>query len=223
MSLFNAEERQRRKAAEQERKLAEERRLAEEAREKEMQARENQRLMRRQAKMTRADERLEEAEHRLETEARQRRLREAKQKEREEQKRSKRFLREKTPGFYNPNLRIHSVFVVALSLLAVFVSVCFLLQDQVGAIGGAIASGLLGGFSYSACLVPIFMLIHAALWRSDVRNRTLVSKAITFLPVLILTASLAAVFSASFDPTAYDASAAYVAGMRFSGVISCIA
>ena len=217
MSLFNSEERQRRKAAEQERKLAEERRLAEEAKEKEMQARENQRAMRRRAKMTREDERLEEAEHRLETEARKRQLREAKQKEREEQKRSSRFLREKKPGFYNPNLRIHSVFVVALSLLAVFVSICFLLQDQVGAIGGAIASGLLGGFSYSACLVPIFMLIHAALWRSDIRNRTLVIKVITFLPVLILTAALAEVFSADFDPTAYDASAAYEAGMRFSG------
>ena len=217
MSLFNFEERQERKAAERNRRLAEERKLAEEAKERELQSRENQRIARHRARIARENERLEEAEHRLAAEARKRQLREAQQKEREEKKRSNRFLREKKPGFYNPNLRIHSVFVVALSLLAVFVSICFLLQKQVGLIGGLIASGLLGGFSYTACLVPIFMLIHAALWRDDIRNRTLVAKAVAFLPFLILSAALAAIFSSTFDPNAYNASTAYADGMRFSG------
>lgn len=196
---------------------AKERLSAQEAKERELQARQNQKNIRHRAKIAEADARAEAAEHRLENEKRNRKLREAQQKEREEKKKAKADYRSEHPGFYNPNLRVHSVFVVALTLLSVFISISFLLQEQVGSIGAAIAHGLLGCFSYTACLIPVFMLIHAALWRSDVRSRLLVTKAVTFIPVLLLTAALAAILSPDFDTQSFSWSAAYADGRVFEG------
>ena len=156
--MLSREEKRQRNAAKNERRIAEEQRAAEEARQKEMEARARQKDIRRREKLEDAEARQEAAEQRLEHKARRRALREAEQKERDEDKRARTAYREAHPGFYNPNLRLHSIIVVALVLLSVYTVLSFLLKEQAGSIGGAIADALLGCFSYTAYLIPIFML-----------------------------------------------------------------
>ncbi len=215
--MLSREEKRQRNAAKNERRIAEEQRAAEEARQKEMEARARQKDIRRREKLEDAEARQEAAEQRLEHKARRRALREAEQKERDEDKRARTAYREAHPGFYYPNLRLHSIIVVALVLLSVYTVLSFLLKEQAGSIGGAIADALLGCFSYTAYLIPVFMLVHAALWRQDVRNRALVPKAICFIPMLLLSSALAAVLAPGFDGAAYDAGAAYLAGNLLTG------
>ena len=215
--MLSREERKRRAEAEHQRRLAEEQRAAEEARQKELEARAKQKELRRREKMEDQEAKQEAAERQLEQKTRRRILREAQWKEKEEDRRAREAYRETHPGFYNPNLRLHSVLAVLLALLAVYMILSFLLRGQAGQIGGAMADALLGCFSYTAYLLPAFMLVHAALWRKDVRNRALLPKALCFIPVLLLSAALAAVLDPAFDAAVYDAGAAYLAGNRLSG------
>ncbi len=179
--------------------------------------REDKRMASARARMAKQDVRAEQAEHKLANDARQRKLREAQRKERDEIKRARADYRAEHPGFYDPDLRIHSVFSISLILLALFIFLSFILRAQVGALGAAIASGLLGCFSYAAFLLPVFMLIHAWLWRNDIRSRMLVLKAITLLPVLCMTAALIAILSPGFNPDHFDGAAAWTDGMAFRG------
>ncbi|MBQ8174551.1 MAG: DNA translocase FtsK 4TM domain-containing protein [Clostridia bacterium] len=178
---------------------------------------EDKRTARARARMASEDARAEEAEHRLASSARQRKLREAQEKEREEQKRAREDYRAAHPGFYDPTLKIHSVFSISLTLLSLFVLLSFILREQVGVLGAAISRALLGCFSYAAFLLPIFMLLHAYLWRRDVRSRMLVPKALAFIPVLCMTAALVAILSPNFDPEHFDAALAFTNGNVFFG------
>lgn len=178
---------------------------------------EDRRTARARARMASDNARAEEAEHKLANSARQRRIREAQEKEREEQKRAREDYRAAHPGFYNPNLKIHSVFSVTLVLLALFVFLSFILRGQVGLFGAAVSSALLGCFSYASFLVPIFMILHACLWRQDVRTRMLVPKAIAFVPVLCMTAAIVAILSPNFNAESFDISAMWADGNAFLG------
>lgn len=170
-------------------------------------------------KNAKRDARTDDMENRLKNKKKARQLRDARRREREEAKRERENYRATHPGFYNPNLRIHGFLSVALGVLAVFVTLSFLLRDLAGAAGAAIAEGLLGCFSWAAYLLPIFMMIHAVTWRSDIRERTLVKKAISFLPALLMTSIFAAIFSPGFAPDApFDAGRAYLDGtLYFAG------
>lgn len=213
--MLTREEKKQRAAAENERRVAEEQSRTAEAREREISARSKEKMMRRQARMDEADLRAEEAERKLENRARARHLREIRAAEKDENRRSRAAYRETHPGFYDPNLKLHSVIAVLLSLGAVFIILSFLLRGEVGAAGNAVANALLGCFSYAAYLIPVFMLVHAALWRADVRNRALLPKAIAFLPVLLISATLAAVYSPL--SAGISAGEAYLAGIRYTG------
>ncbi len=177
----------------------------------------DRRTERERARTDSANARAEEAERRLAAERRARTVKEEQRRDREARRQEKAAYREEHPGFYDPNLRIHSVIVIALSLLALFVAIAFILQEQVGAIGAGIACGLLGCFSTAAWLIPIFMLIHAILWHKDVANRTLVPKAIAFIPVLIMTSALLAIASSTFNPNEFDIKTVFDSGCRFIG------
>lgn len=177
----------------------------------------DKRIERERARMASRDVRTERAEHKLENDVRKRKLREAQRKAHDEEKRARADYRAEHPGFYDPDLRIHSVFSITLVLLALFIFLSFILRAQVGALGAAIATGLLGCFSYAAFLLPVFMLIHAWLWRNDIRSRMLVPKAITFLPVLCMTAALIAILSPTFQPDHFDGAVAWADGSAFRG------
>lgn len=222
------------KDARKEKKLSSARQDAEEARSRAEQARkqaiesqEKRKQSERQARMSDRTARTEEQMHQLEEEARLRRLREAQRKEKEAQRKEKaverqekaaarreraRYRRE-NPRFYNPNLRLHSVLAVILAVLAVFIALSLLLRESAGVIGDGIAYALLGCFSYMAYLIPLFMLLHAATWRGDIQRRTLAPKALAFLPVLLLSAAVAAVYSmAGFSSGTYAGWEAFLAG-----------
>ena len=205
-------------------KRAAQKRREEEERQHAWEAREKEKARKRKAKLAREDARMEQKAHRLSAAAKKRELDEAKRKDREARrakrasdKQARAAYREKHPGFYNPNLRIHTVLAVSLVVLAVFFTVSLLLRTQTGSAGTVIAELLLGSFSYTAYLLPLFMLIHALLWKKDIRNRVLGKKALCFLPVLLMASVLAAVLSPEFDPAAFSFSDAYLAGQNYRG------
>ncbi len=215
--MLSREERKRQADARYARRLAEEELLAEEAREKEAAARLRQRELQRKERFEQENERQAAAEHRLQQKARRRALKAAQEKDKEEGRRARAAYREKHPGFYDPNLRLHSVLAVLLAVLALFMTFSFLLRGHAGQAGNGMADALLGSFSYTAYLIPIMMLVHAVLWRQDVRNRALVAKALCFIPVLLLSATLAEVLAPTFQHATYDAGAAYLAGQTLAG------
>ena len=189
----------REKNAMKERAMRDERRREDAARREEL--REDKEMRRRDEKKRRDERRREKELHR---------------REREEAKKERAAYREAHPGFYNPALRIHGFLSVAIGVLGVFVALSFLIRDFAGVVGSAIASALLGCFSWAAYLFPIFMLIHAITWRTDIRERTLVRKAIAFLPALLVTSIFACILTPRFNPEAsYNAAQAYYNGATY--------
>lgn len=215
--MLSREERKRYAEARNERRLAEEQLATQEARQKEMEARAKQNELRRREQQEEEKERKKQEHQKIEQKARRRELKEAERKEKEADKRAREVYRAAHPGFYNPNLRLHSIIVVFLSLLALFITFSLLFRGNAGIVGNAIADFLLGCFSYMAYLIPLFMVIHAALWRKDVRRRALVPKALCFVPVLLLSSALAAVLAPTFQAGVYDAANAYTAGFSLLG------
>lgn len=215
--MLSREERKKQNDVKRERRLAEEQLATEEAKKKGLEARVMQRELENKEREMQAAGKKSSAKRRLEEKAERRALWEAKLRDKEEDKRAKEAYRQNHPGFYNPNLRIHSVLAIALALLALFITFSFIFRGKAGSVGNSIADFLLGCFSYMAYLIPLFMMVHAALWRKDVRNRALVPKALCFIPVLLLSAALAAVASPSFNESAFSAGEAYLAGQMLSG------
>ncbi len=50
---------------------------------------------------------------------------------------------------------------------AIFVALCLIFPATMGAVGGVIRDILFGLLSYAAFVIPIFMLVHAMMWRMD--------------------------------------------------------
>lgn len=50
---------------------------------------------------------------------------------------------------------------------AIFVALCLILPSTMGAVGSFMRDVLFGLFSYASFVIPIFMLVHAAMWRMD--------------------------------------------------------
>ena len=198
-------------------KLADKKRLEAEAEQKELEAREKGDEIRRRAQKARRDARSGKEEERLAESARRRHLQDARRKEKEERKKQRAAYQEKHPGFYNPSLRLHSVLAALLAIIALFFVAAFLFKDYVGTVGSAIAYSLLGWFSYIAYALPLFMIVHAIYWRTDVRDRILVKKALSLLPMTVFAASFAAMWSADFSTEPISAALAYSNGNRLVG------
>ncbi len=171
-----------------------------------------------QDNIARRNARDDDKENRLRSAARNRRLQEQERHEREQARRQKSAYRAAHPGFFDPNLRLHSVIAVLLSLFAIFLCVSFLLRQHAGIIGEALASALLGCFSYTAYLLPAFLLLGAFLWRRDIRDRVLVAKCLIFPPVLLFASVFAALGARGFtSPFFSDAGVSYQNGNLLSG------
>ncbi len=173
--------------------------------------------LRREERRAHKEAKLTEEEERLRDSIRRRNLKEAKQKERDDRRRSREAYRETHPGFYDSTRRLHSVLAVLLALLSLFFFASLLFRDSVGIIGGFLADILLGGFSFTAFLVPLFMMVHAIFWRTDVRDRRLVKKAIAFVPTLFFASACVAMLSPGFAPEPLHANVAYMNGVALRG------
>ncbi len=198
-------------------KIAENRQKEAEAEEKEAAARARSEAIRRDAKKASKSSRSTREEELLQEESRRRHLKEAQRAEREERRKSRAAYRATHPGFYNPALRLHSVLATVLAILALFFFASFLFKDGVGTVGSFLAYTFLGGFSFAAYLIPIFMTVHAICWHSDVRDRTLVKKALAFLPMLVCASALAAMLTPGFSTEPLAGGLAYERGVMLAG------
>lgn len=183
---------------------------------------------------TRADReeaRITEKERHMAAMARERRLREEQKREQAErraekaaQREEKRARREEKKAyraehatFYDPDRRLHIVLPICLAIAGFYIGISFILREQAGWLGLFLARFLLGCFSYAAYLIPFFMLIHAALWRRDIRDRMLVKRALAFIPLLLISAVLAEVGDVNFVPGLIDPALAYTNGFLYMG------
>ena len=210
------EQKLRRAAAENSRKTTESQCKEEEARERILQSKEKQQAIRHRTKMAEREARTEEREKRANDAARLRRVRESERAEKEEARASRAAYRKAHPGFYNPDRRLHTVLRFLLGLVGVFVFISLILRDGSGQAGAAIADALLGCFSFTAFLVPVFMLLHSFLWISDVRTRLFLPKVLCFPLFLVLSAAMCAVYAPA-TAGGFSAGAAWTAGLSLRG------
>ena len=66
---------------------------------------------------------------------------------------------------------------IILAAVAVFIGLCFVTQN-IGALGPAISSVLLGLFSWGGYLVPFLIALHAIFYPSDVGEKRILSRTI---------------------------------------------
>ena len=78
---------------------------------------------------------------------------------------------------------------IILAAVAVFIAVCFI-TDSTGALGGGVASVLLGLFSYGAYAIPLLLVLHAVFYAQDVAKRRTVSRVIFSVITVIFISSI---------------------------------
>lgn len=88
---------------------------------------------------------------------------------------------------------IHQVMPYLLIVCAIFITVCYFFEGSVGIVGSGIRRLCFGLFAGGAFCVPLFLVLHAVFWVSDVKNRAVASKfafsfvCLVFVSVLIHT------------------------------------
>jgi len=132
----------------------------------------------------------------------------------------------------NPDSLGSQLAMCAVGLLGLLLGVCFILTDlskgaagRTGPVGYVISAFFNGMFGMAAYFIPLFMLIYAAMWKHLMREKKMISRALTMLLTVTLISSLihVAFISAHVvdDIKFYDVAAIWkfsIAGMR-SGVI----
>ena len=78
---------------------------------------------------------------------------------------------------------------IILAAVAAFIGLCFVTQN-IGALGPAISSVLLGLFSWGAYLVPFLIALHAIFYPSDVGEKRILSRTIFSVVTLISASAL---------------------------------
>lgn len=68
----------------------------------------------------------------------------------------------------NPSSVGNQLAIVLLSVMAVFIGICYAFADDVGIVGQAIRNGLFGVFGIAAFAVPFLLFQLALFWRRDV-------------------------------------------------------
>ncbi len=112
---------------------------------------------------------------------------------------------------------LHKAVPILLTALAVFIGICFIIPKGTGVVGGAVSNILLGLFSVGAYFIPPVMLLHAALYIFDVKNKKLILRPILSL-VLILAVSMFTYAVTSFGVVrAFNMSEFYEGGAVYDG------
>ncbi len=94
----------------------------------------------------------------------------------------------------NPSSVGNQLAIVLLSVLAIFLVVCYAFADDVGVVGLAIRNGLLGVFGAAAFAVPFLLLQLALFWHRDVRSGAVKYKYIVALCFLVFLAVIVHTF-----------------------------
>ena len=100
---------------------------------------------------------------------------------------------------------LHRAMPIILVALALFIELCFFLDDKMGIFGSAISGVMLGLFSFGAYLIPILIVIHAIFYREDVEKRRILSRAFFSIVLLLIFSSAICTFThlngnIDFDP-----------------------
>lgn len=70
----------------------------------------------------------------------------------------------------NPSSVGNQLAIVLLSVISVFIVICYAFVDKVGIVGAALRNGLFGIFGVAAFAVPFLLFQMAIFWRRDVRT-----------------------------------------------------
>ncbi|MBE6644340.1 MAG: hypothetical protein E7612_03050 [Ruminococcaceae bacterium] len=123
---------------------------------------------------------------------------------------------QKKEGTYADLTGIRRAIPIILVAIAVFISLCFFMQDT-GAFGRAISSVLLGLFSIGGYFIPAFLILHAIFYASDYFKKRTVSRIIfTVITVITLSALIHAITYYGEDIT-FSASQLYQNGIDSVG------
>ena len=85
----------------------------------------------------------------------------------------------------NPSSVGNQLAIVLLSVMAVFIGICYAFADDVGIVGQAIRNGLFGVFGIAAFAVPFILFQLALFWRRDVVSGAVKYKYIVALFFLV--------------------------------------
>ena len=76
--------------------------------------------------------------------------------------------------------------MILLSILAVFISICFIVPNNVGLLGYGLAMGFFGTFGIAAFLVPVLMLLVICFWKRDVASGAVRYRYLVAIGVLVM-------------------------------------
>ncbi len=107
---------------------------------------------------------------------------------------------------------------IILVALAVFIGLCFITKNtNTGALGKGISNVVLGLFSIGGYFIPLFLLIHAFFFASDIQRKRLVSRIIFSLVAIISISSMTHAITYFGADYTFSASKAYAAGVVGDG------
>ena len=68
----------------------------------------------------------------------------------------------------NPSSFGNQLMAILLSVIALFIIICFIFKDSVGLLGTVISDGFCGLFGFAAFFIPLFLIQLAIYWKKDV-------------------------------------------------------
>ena len=68
----------------------------------------------------------------------------------------------------NPSSFGNQLMAILLSVIALFIIICFIFKDSVGLLGMVISDGFCGLFGFAAFFIPLFLIQLAIYWKKDV-------------------------------------------------------
>ncbi len=80
----------------------------------------------------------------------------------------------------------HQVTIILLTVLAVFMAICFIVPDNVGLLGYGLAAGFFGIFGIAAFLIPFLILLLVYFWKRDVFSGAIRYRYIFAISVILL-------------------------------------
>jgi len=117
---------------------------------------------------------------------------------------------------YSSLTGFHRAMPIILFALAVFIGLCFIMQD-IGALGHAISGLLLGLFSYGAYLIPFLIALHAFFYPHDLAAKTLLSRFIFSTIALLALSAMAYCIDSWGEELTFSAGEFYRGGKELKG------
>ncbi|MBR5817162.1 MAG: DNA translocase FtsK 4TM domain-containing protein, partial [Clostridia bacterium] len=123
----------------------------------------------------------------------------------------------KSVGAYAQLTGFHRAVPIILIALAVFVTVCFVTKEQTGSFGIAVSDTLTGLFSIGGYFIPVFFLIHAFFYPTDIQKKSLIARVLSTVVLLLIISAFVETVGTWNQHPSFDAKAAWDNGKRCVG------